>query len=161
MKLWMIRSEGEAGVRADDFLECGIITIEGEFVKNLNLKDYYTDEAFSRLANLWREAGKKDPKVKSYWEIFGREMQIRDWVITHDKKKDLYYMGRIESDYICLNGERDGWRHRRAVDWLREGIARENLTEETKKILGTSRTIYQIKEAGAIEELKARFGIKS
>lgn len=162
MKLWMMRSTGDKGITADDFLNYGIIAIQGEFIEDLDLNDYHTKEDFNKLISLREEIrGTPHSGVAVHLYRFGKEMQIGDWVTTHDESNNRFYIGTIKSDYIFFKDERDGLRHQRKVQWKdRLGMSRKKLTKEVKEGIKSRRTVFEIK-GDIAKEFLSLYGIKS
>ena len=73
---------------------------------------------------------------------FSQEMAIGDWVITYDKQRRVYAVGKVKGDY---RHEPDFGAHDpnvRPVTWLREEVSREAFSARTRNTLGSTLTLF-------------------
>lgn len=158
IKIWMVRA-GEGGYLVDLFLRKSIIAIRwnevGKIPKNISL-----DELKERFAKAFPDRSVRNQRqsVGQIWRFFN-EFKIGDYVVTYDSDARLYYVGTIASDYQ-YNASLEHHQVRK-VDWDSEPRFRDDLTVESKNVLGSILTIFGLPETVLDDLEKAHPGYVS
>ena len=144
--MWMVRS-GYESFLIDDFLENNLVAI-GWDVGDL------TGKSREDIKNLIRKKIKNKERsnnASSQVNRFIFDINIGDYVISHNYGDRTYYLGKIISDYeysdkiTKVDKYGDHYRDVRNVEWLAE-IPKNKLKKSTQGTLNTSTTVFHIKE---------------
>jgi len=146
--MWMVRCDG--GRLAEVFLEQGIVAIGWRNVGSLqNIKS--REEIIEKIKVMWPEyKTKKSVVAGSQLHKVVFEMKTGDRVITYDKSKDIYHIGRVAGNYIFERNAEEMTAHRRNVLW-EEKIDRDRLSLPTKRFLGVPLSIFKISKVAESE----------
>ena len=140
-KVWMVRAGKGASV-IDDFFNNDIIAIGwnelGKIPKNMefeNLRELIakTYPDFSK--------GKVSQVLSQVWHFY-KIFKPGDFVVTYDPSERAYYVGTIKSPYH--HSTTYIFHHFRNVEWEIGPYFRDELTPESKNVLGSIRTIFEI-----------------
>lgn len=147
--LWMVRA-GEGGVVIDDFLSKNMVAIGWKKVGDLT-KTTDLDEMKSMLRSAYPDASanKVNNNAGQIYR-FRAEFQKGDYVITYNPSERTYHLGEIISDYKYLRGS-ERFSQVRDVKWIKE-VHRDTLSTRTKNSLGSTMTIFKIRDH-AVSEL--------
>ncbi|BAU14105.1 Mrr restriction system protein [Leptolyngbya sp. NIES-3755] len=141
--IWFVRA-GRESVYADEFIQKKVIAIGwtdlGEVDKTL-IK--------ANLVPLYKQAypTQSDGSIQvavSQIIRFMQEIKVGDEVMTHDRSKQMYYIGTITSDYQWKPEIIAELPRIREVEWKYQ-IPRTSLSSDTKNTLGAIQTLFLIK----------------
>jgi predicted Mrr-cat superfamily restriction endonuclease len=76
---------------------------------------------------------------------FAFEMEVGDLVVHPVKSDSTVAVGRVAGDYEWRRTAPPSSRHRRAVDWLEDGIPREAFSESARYEIGSSITLFRVR----------------
>lgn len=139
---WMIRS-GRKSALIDIFAE-GWVGVDFDLYSDLS--ETKTSAQIRRLV----EENERDyatgaiPNIVSMLEKTCRGFRLGDGVITYDRPKREYWVGKISGDYRYFPGAGERLPHRRPVEWLSQRVSRDDLTIASRNTLGTVLTITQL-----------------
>ena len=150
MVIWMVRCEG--GTLYRKFVEEGAVAIAGRKLGSI-LGLTTRKEIMNEVATTW-------PGMTSRWHShatgvllrFKTGIEVRDFVITYDKKQRTYSLGRVKSEYKFNEHFDANKTHIREVKW-HATIKRDELTVDTKSKLGSRHTVYRIRDQATAEIL--------
>lgn len=145
---WMIRAEG--GTLIDLFISNNVVAIGWHEIGDLT-KIENRDSALSLVQKQWPD---KQPGTHAIWGgvlyRFRIELSIGNGVVTYDPSRRVYHVGEIVSDYKYNPGLSSEWPNQRSVKWLSE-ISRDDLSLNTRNVLGATLALFQLSEAAARE----------
>ncbi len=157
MVVWMVRS-GSGGRHADECRERNLVGIGWQDVGDPNTfdsksdlqqdiaatyPDYTEGQAASAASQLWR---------------FRTELAVGDGVVTYDSGSRIYHVGKIASDAVFKTDEIEELAFQRAVNWITDPIARDDLSSDARNRLGSVLTLFKLPEATASEVLSLSDG---
>jgi restriction system protein len=142
-KIWFVRA-GRDAVYADDFLQQHFIAVGwadlGEIPANSSKQDLvdlyqktYTDRSIGRAQTAVAQMIR-----------FMSEMNIGDDVMTFDREKRLYYLGKITSAYQWDLTRIPEMPQIRQVEWHSK-ISRSSLSQTALNTLGAIQTLFLVK----------------
>lgn len=139
--LWMVRA-GESAYLIDEFISNSIVAIGWN-----ELGDLSDVTQLKTIKEKFREKFPEDKKSKLNLNAgqvyrFIVEFKRGDKVITYNPGTRNYHLGEIIGIYRYSKSECD-YNHIREVKWQRE-ISRDDLSTETKNMLGAIMTIFKI-----------------
>lgn len=76
---------------------------------------------------------------------FAFEMEAGDLVVHPVKRDSTVAVGRVAGAYEWLRDAPPGGRHRRAVEWIEDGIPREAFSESARYEIGSSITLFCVR----------------
>lgn len=140
-KIWMVRA-GRGGFLVEEFLKEDIIAIGWNDTGKISMDDDYNNLK-NNLKKIYVDDpdGRINQSASQLWKFF-KEFKIGDRVITYDSGSRLYYTGEIISDYDF--NENFTFQHYRKVEWDSYPIQRDLLKTDTKNLLGSILTIFEI-----------------
>lgn len=148
--VWVVRA-GERAVYIDEFLKEGIVAIGWDLgpsiigaTKTELERQYRTVEP--------NATGGKVHNVVGQIDTFLHKMAPADLVLTHDRERRQYIIGKIDGAVGYRGDLPSDLRVARPVKWSRKAH-RDNLSPEAKNTLGAIQTVFQIKGAVADEVL--------
>ncbi len=143
VKSWMIRA-GQGGFLLREFFTRGVVALGWEEVNKIPANTDY-DKLKSIVAKSYPEypQGRINQSAGQLWRFYA-EVQVGDNVVTYDPDSRLYSYGIIESDYKY--GKSYTYKHYRKVNWQDGDIYRDDLKPESKNLLGSILTLFEIPE---------------
>ena len=140
-RTWMVRA-GRGGYLIDEFLSKGLISIGWNKIGALTKKTTY-EELKDKLAETYPDdaKGRINQSAGQIWRFFN-EFSIDDNVITYDPETRSYYIGQIKSEYKFSDIYEH--HHIRFVSWDSYPYDRDYLTLESKNILGSILTLFEV-----------------
>lgn len=138
-KLWVVRSNN--GEFIEQFLDDSVVALNWLPDENLTNKDLQTIKLSLKSCYPGRE--KSIPAWASMINNFVNKMNVGDFVLTYDPSSRLYYIGEICGNYDYQKNNED-CPHIRKVKWNGK-ILRDRLSNETKNSLGSTLTVFQLK----------------
>lgn len=149
MAMWMVRS-GSGGRWADECRERGIVGLGWEAIDpNLYGAKVELLEAFRKVHPELSE-GQAASGASQLWR-FKNELDIGDDVITYDSGSRLYHFGQLASEAKYSAGEIDDLSFHREVDWTKDPIRRDDLSDDARNRLGSVLTLFKVPETTAHE----------
>ena len=141
MTMWMVRAEIDSRLY-QPFLEHGVVAIGWAEVGDLN--QYHSRDAIlSAVKNAWPEQKLRSQIVGARMLYrFSREMAIGDWIVTYNKQRRVYAIGKLEGDY---RHEPEFDAHDpnvRPVAWMQEEVSRDRFSARTRNTLGSMLTLF-------------------
>jgi restriction system protein len=160
-KIWFVRA-GRDAIYVDDFLQHKIVAIGWSDLGEIPAKTSKQD-----LLNLYQQVYPERSSASSQTAVsqilrFIEEMQIGDNVMTFDREKRLYYLGKIISDYRWDTSKVAELPKVREVEWQFQ-IARGDLSQTALNTLGAIQTLFLVKATIAQElfDRKVAIGIQA
>ncbi|MDX2212345.1 MAG: restriction endonuclease [Oculatellaceae cyanobacterium bins.114] len=147
--IWFVRA-GKESVYADDFIQSKIVAIGWSLLGNID-----TNISKPELIKLYQQtyidhpAGRVQVAVSQIIR-FMQEIKIGHTVMTHDREKQMYYIGRITSDCIWQSDAIAELQRTRNVEWEYQ-VPRNSLSSEAKNTLGAILTLFLVRENIAAE----------
>jgi len=149
-KTWMIRA-GQGGFLINEFFNKGIVALGWNELSKVSEKTNYEElKALVRGAYPDYSKGRISQSSGQLWRFFD-EVSIGDRVVTYDPDGRWYYYGEVKSDYRYSKS--NTYRHYRRVDWDDGAIERDDLVPESKNVLGSILTLFEIPDH-VYEDLK-------
>lgn len=111
------------------------------------------DEVYSNEAPIFRI------QIESQLWRFSREILVGDKIVTYNNSDNKYYMATVKQEYMFLSENLEKFPNTIKVEWNRDGISKNNLSEEIKSSLNTPLNVYQI--VNYQKELEALFKEKN
>lgn len=141
--IWVVRA-GREGIYADDFLQNGVVCIGWA-----DLGDVSHDIQKSNLLNLHRQVYQDQTNSQAQVGVsqvlrFMNEIKIDDTVLTYDRDKQTYYVGRIISSYQWNPVLVPDLPRVREVKWTHR-VLRSQLSVEARNTLGAIQTLFLVK----------------
>ena len=140
-KLWIVRSNN--GEYIESFLTEHVVGLNWLPNENLQGKDLQSIKAI--LLKYYPDKEKSIPSWASMINNFVNKISIGDYVLTYDPSSRIYYIGKIKGDYIFYTKTND-CHHVRKVQWEKQEISRDSLSNDTKNSLGSTLTVFQLKK---------------
>jgi len=84
---------------------------------------------------------------------FLKEIKAGDTVITYDRDRRIYYIGKVLSQAVWSPDKVPNMPHVRQVHWTHR-VLRDRLNVDTKNTLGAIQTLFQVKKRAADELLE-------
>ena len=155
--MWMVRAARD-GSLFQPFIDRGFVAIgwsrmgdlgQFEYQKALvaELRKQYPGERAGWYANsggmLWR---------------FSREMQAGDGVVTYDRTRRVYAVGKLQGDYSSDSSFESGYPNVRRVEWKAVDVSRDALATATKNTLCSALTLFQLPEMAEADVWRAAKG---
>lgn len=147
--IWFVRA-GKESVYAEDFIQRNIVAIGWPELGSID-----QSIAKPKLIQLYQQtfAGHSEGRAQvSVSQIirFMQEIKVGDAVMTHDRDKQIYYLGRILSDCKWRPELDPELRRARDVEWQSQ-ISRSILTSDAKNTLGAIQTLFLVRGKVATE----------
>lgn len=147
--IWFVRA-GRESVYAEEFIQKNIVGIGWNQLGEV-------DPAITKpqLAQLYKQAypDHSDGQAQvsaSQIVRFMKDMKIGDSVMTHDRDKQMYYLGTVVSDCTWRPDLMPDLPRIRQVEWQKQ-IPRVSLSSDTKNTLGAIQTFFSVKDKPAAE----------
>jgi restriction system protein len=142
-KIWFVRA-GRDAVYADDFLQQNVIAIGwsdlGEIPDRISKQELIDLYQSTRGEHSVAKAQNAASQILRFMS----EMQIGDEVMTYDREKRLYYLGKIKSDYQWDTSKISSLPQVRQVEWQTQ-VNRNTLSQATINTLGAIQTLFLVK----------------
>lgn len=141
--IWFVRA-GKESVYAEDFIQRKIVALGWA-----ELGDIDTAISKARLIHLYQQtypdvSEGQAQNAASQIIRFIQELKIGDAVMTYDRDKQIYYLGRIGSACIWRPQLITELRRARDVEWQSQ-ILRSTLSSEAKNTLGAIQTLFLVR----------------
>ena len=156
--IWFVRA-GRESAYAEDFIQKKVVALGWVDLGNV-------DKAITKpsLIPLYKQAypTQSDGSVQvSVSQIirFIQEVKIGDSVMTHDRDKQMYYIGVIVSEYKWQPDTIAELPRIREVDWKYQ-VPRGVLSSDTKNTLGAIQTLFLVKGKQTTEILSKQISIQ-
>ena len=150
--VWMVRA-GRDSVYVDDFLELELVAIGWD-----ELGPIEEDETKSQLLRRYQttypdqSAGSAQTGVSQVLR-FLKEIKVGDTVVTYDRDRRIYYIGKVLSQTMWSPDKVPNMPRVRQVNWTHR-VLRDRLSVDTKNTLGAIQTLFQVKKRAADELLE-------
>lgn len=140
--MWMVRA-GRGSENIEDFLKHGIVAVGDPQLGPIPLT-IKKDELLKLYADKY-PAEKEATRAAWASQLlrFVAELKTGDEVVTGDRERRKYLLGRIFSDYEWAPNLIADMPHTRRVQWTQE-VSRDQLTLATKNTLGSSLTLFKV-----------------
>ena len=138
-KLWVVRCN--SGEYIELFLGKSVVALNWLPDENLTNKDIQMIKSSLKINYPGKE--KSISTWASMINNFVNKMNIGDLVLTYDPSTRLYHIGEISGNYSYQKNN-DNCPHIRKVHW-NGNILRDRLSNETKNSLGSTLTVFQLK----------------
>ena len=157
-KIWMVRA-GSGSMYIDTFLNEGIIAVGWNDVGDLTSINSW-DELKIKIQETYPDwsPNKISQATGQLWR-FCKDFKINDRVITYDSTLREYHLGVIISEYN-FSKELE-YKNFRKVDWIYNGISRDELSIDTKNTLGSILTVFELSREILEEIIKSHPGYLS
>lgn len=142
-KMWMVRAGGSSEI-VESFLSNGYVAISFSNLELGDLRGKSKDE-IKRLVEHINPEDKSNISAYSQLNKFVNDIASNDYVITYDSSARQYHVGELKSEYAYSIELDPSFPHIRKANWLYE-IDRDILEAASKNTLGSTLTIFQIKE---------------
>ena len=154
MTMWMVRAASDSSL-FQPFITGGVVAIGWADVGDLAV--------FSSGDAILAEVRKRYPDWKQGAHIttssmlrrFSQEMNPEDGVITYDRVRRVYAVGRIKGEYRHDPGFNTDYPNVRSVEWIATEVSRDGLATPTKNTLGSTLTLFRIPEPAEHDILRA------
>jgi restriction system protein len=157
--IWFVRA-GRESIYADDFIQKKMVAIGWGDLGDI-------DPATTRqdLTTLYKQiypthSGGSTQAATSQVIRFIQDIKIGELVMTHDRDKQIYYIGVITSDYKWQSEPTGELSRIREVDWKYQ-VPRGMLSSDTKNTLGAIQTLFLVKGNASIEIQTKQIPIQS
>ena len=145
MTMWMVRAESD-GSLFQPFIEKGLVAIGwsgvgdlGRFESRERLAAELREQYPGRRAGWYRSAG-------GMLHRFSRELQAEDGVVSYDRTRRVYAVGKLQGEYVFDPGFDPDYPNVRRVEWKATPVSRDALATATKNSLGSTLTLFQLPE---------------
>ena len=147
MTMWMVRAASD-GSLFQPFIDRGFIAIGWSRMGDLG--------RFESKEALVAELRKQYPGERAGWYAssggtlwrFSREIQAGDGVVTYDRTRRVYAVGKLRGDYRFDSSFESGYPNVCRVEWKAVDVSRDVLATATRNVLGAALTLFQLpKEA--------------
>jgi restriction system protein len=148
-ELWFVRA-GRESVYAEDFIQRKIVALGWADVGNIDASISKTE-----LLQVYQQAYSSHSEGRAQVSVsqiirFMREIKVGDAVMTHDRDKQMYYMGTISSDCKWKPDIIAELPRIRDVDWKYQ-VPRSILSGDAKNTLGAIQTLFLVRGKVASE----------
>lgn len=146
----MVRAEG--GAILEHFESQNVVALGWDQVPDLSDADTRDAvRALYRGVHPEKSAGSANNSIGMLYR-FRAEVEPGDRVVTYDPEKRIYWIGELIGDYFYDPAIIPGYPHARQVKWIGR-VSRDALRTESKNSLGSTLTVFKIREevAGDLE----------
>lgn len=150
--MWMVRA-GKGGEKVDEFLQDGVVAFNEPDVGKV--PPGMTKDALLKIYAV-HHSGQK-PGTRASWASqllrLVTEVKVGDDVVTFDRDRRLYIVGKVSGDYrfVSTPGKTS---QARPVTWSSE-VPRESLSVAARNSLGSILTVFRVSAEAAAELLAA------
>lgn len=157
MTMWMVRAESD-GRLFRPFIDKRRVAIGWP-----DLGDLSRFESREAIATRLRreDPGRSTGAYRSMSGVlfrFLREMQDGDAVISYDRTRRIYAVGKLKGGYGFGTGFHPDYPNVRSVDWTAESVSRDALTTASKNTLGSTLTVFRLPETAEQDVWQAASG---
>lgn len=147
--MWMIRA-GRGGENLDDFLQKGVVGFGGPKLGKLS-PTTTKDDLLKLYATHYPEdkEGSRASWASQLTRFLG-EVKVGDPVVTFDRDRRLYILGKVTGEYLWKPDLVTGKPHLREVEWLQQS-PRDALSATTRNTLGSVLAIFKVGPEAARE----------
>jgi restriction system protein len=139
--IWMVRA-GRGGYLIEEFLENKIVAIGWNEIGQVSLEWTYAELKTNFKEKYPEDSdGRVNQCAGQIWR-FVHDFQIGDKVVTYDSSSRSYYLGEIVSNYNFSTDYE--FHHFRVVRWNELAIDRDTISTDTKNVLGSILTIFEL-----------------
>jgi restriction system protein len=151
--MWMIRA-GRGGENVDEFLKDGVAAFADDRDLGQIPAEVTKDDLRGRFAKVYpdEKEGSRESWASQILRFIS-EIKVGDDVVTGDRDRRRYVLGKVKSDYQW-NSNNAAERHYRRVDWTHE-VSRDALSTASKNTLGSVLTVFKV-NADAAKDLLER-----
>ena len=157
MTMWMVRAESD-GSLFRPFIDKSLVAIGWPDVGDLS--------RFESREAIATQLRKEDPgrSAGTYTAMSGvlvrflEEMSAGDAVISYDRTRRIYAVGKLTGDYRFDAGIDPDYPNVRPVDWVAKNVSRDALTTASKNTLGSSLTVFRLPDAAEQDVWQAASG---
>lgn len=140
--IWMVRA-GRASENVEAFIEHGIVALGGRLLGPLAPSISKAELMRLREARYPSEKeGSRASWVSQLMRFLG-EIKSGDAVVTSDRNRRLYFLGRMNSGYEWAPGLIEDKPHVRRVKWTHQ-VPRDVLSTSTRNTLGSTLTLFRL-----------------
>ena len=157
MTMWMVRAESD-GRLFRPFIDKGLVAIGWPDLGDLSR--FQSREAIAarlRTEDPGRSAGAYRTTSGVLFR-FLKEMQAGDAVISYDRTRRIYAVGKLKEGYRFDIESDPNYPNVWPVDWTAEDISRDALTTASKNTLGSTLTVFRLSEAAEQDVWRAASG---
>ena len=157
MTMWMVRAESD-GRLFRPFIDKSLVAIGWP-----ELGDLSSFESREAIATQLR---KEDPgrSAGAYRTTSGvlfrflKEMQAGDAVISYDRTRRIYAVGKLKENYRFDTEVDSDYPNVRPVDWTADNVSRDALTTATRNTLGSTLTVFRLPKTAEQDVRQAASG---
>lgn len=153
----MVRSKSTGGakpeVRFEKFMECDVVAIGWPALGDLS-RFQSLEEIIKKLLRTEKPKSAR-PQAENLFR-FSRELRVGNYVITDDPNKKRYAVGEIVGNYTYnpefFDFKEDNFPNIIPVKWIIR-FSRWDLSDSARVALDYRRTVFQLKDYAAVEEI--------
>lgn len=157
MTMWMVRAESD-GRLFQPFIKKGRVAIGWPALGDLS--------RFESREAIATQLRKEDPgrSAGAYTTMSGvlfrflKELQAGDAVISYDRTRRIYAVGKLKEDYRFDPNFDRNYPNVRPVDWTANDVSRDALTTATKNTLGATLTVFRLPDTAEQDVWQAASG---
>ena len=157
MTMWMVRAESD-GSLFQPFIDKGLVAIGWPDVGDLG--------RFESRETLLAELRDRYPGQRAGWYTnaggmlhrFSRELQADDSVVSYDRTRRVYAVGKLRGEYRFDAGFDPAYPNVRRVEWKAMEVSRDALATATKNSLGSTLTLFQLSDTAEEDVWRATRG---
>lgn len=155
---WMVRAEG--GTILEHFEKHNVVALGWELVPDLSATT--TREMVRTLYQGAHPEKSRGSANNSIGMLFRCRVEMKpgDRVVTYDPERRIYWIGELVGDYFFNVELIPGYPHLRRVRWVGR-VGRDELRIESKNSLGSTLTVFRIREEVAADLAAALAGTPS
>ena len=142
--VWVVRA-GSGGVRADEFVQEGVVALGWSDVGDLSserTREDFKDRIRTQYPN-WKDGRQINGASQLF--RFVRELSDGDLVLTPVSDTRTIKVGKLTGSYRYAPGLVEGFPHTRSVEWLDE-VSRDELTVPARNSAGGALTLFSMNE---------------
>lgn len=145
MTMWMVRAESD-GSLFQPFVDKGLVAIGWSDLGDLGQLETW-DALLAMLREQYpgRRAGWYTNAGGMLWR-FSNELQVDDGVVSYDRTRRVYAVGRLQGAYTFDPGFKPAYPNVRRVKWRAMEVSRDTLATPTKNSLGSALTLFKLPE---------------
>ncbi len=147
--MWMVRA-GRGGENVDEFLERGVVGFGGRELGPL--PQPLTKDVLAPLYATHFASEKEGSRLSWTNQLlrFTVELKVGDEVITFDRERRRYLLGRIDGEYQFTEPDAGLTPHVRRVKWTHQAL-RDSLSAATRNTLGSVLTVFKLNPDAAAD----------
>jgi restriction system protein len=142
MIIWMVRA-GRGGERADEFLQHGVVATSDSRIGAVP-----TGITEEQLLKLYAEKYPEErEQTRASWASqllrFVTKIKVGDDMLTWDRERRRYVLGKVLAEYEWVPDTVDGMPHTLRVKWS-SAVSRDLLATPTRNSLGAIQTLFEV-----------------